>query len=325
MTSSHYLNVIVKSAKELKPTNFRINIFNAPTSDPFCTLHLTDLEEKNSQVVKETITPVWNEKLQFALPDNPDEETLFVTVWGKHLIGRNTFIGRVEIPICLVIDKKEDGKGYVEKKHVSKWFKLLGRPGNLNEKVTGWVELDFSYTYIPTVDPNTFMPIANPNQSLHSPAPQPINQFHIAQPPTESGPITYPQLAPPIDTSSPMGYTNDPSQPPVTRFQNVTSYQVPDSVRKSSSLPFVFQPNDVPADLPPNYMSERRSSVPATQYQSFTPSPLSGNPSPLAVQSPSTSRSQSNSFQNIPPALVPAVNQSYLSMSTISPQVSADV
>jgi len=149
--SGHILQVTVVGAKDIKSTNYFSN-----ATDAFAVLHLRDQVQKSTAIQPATNSPVWNETLSFSLPENPEDETLFVSLWGKHLITKNSFIGRVEIPICLVLEREssKSSDGWKQNSSVERWMKLLPKQGtNQFDQVTGWIQLRFSYTFAAYVPP----------------------------------------------------------------------------------------------------------------------------------------------------------------------------
>lgn len=152
LKTNHCLEVEVIEGKDIKPTNF----FTSTASDPFCELNLRDQIIKTTRIEKSTSTPQWKETIQFELPENPEEETLFLQMWGKRMLGRNTFIGRIEIPVTLVLFRDETCKDSVkfhEDKRVERWFRLLPRPECIKQhaEFTAWVKLGFRYKFVPFV------------------------------------------------------------------------------------------------------------------------------------------------------------------------------
>ena len=162
--SGHCLDVEVIEAKDLKATNF----FSSTASDSFCELNLRYQDKIATDVQYSTTEPKWKQTIQFSLPQNPEEETLFVSVWGKHVISRNTFIGRVEIPITLVIER--DGKkenSFIEKKRIERWFKLMPKYGNISyDQFPGWLKLAFTYKYVPFVASEPPVVANHPQQNI---------------------------------------------------------------------------------------------------------------------------------------------------------------
>ena len=149
--SPHFLDVHVIEGKELKITNF----FSSSASDSFVTLSTRDKLQKlqTSEVQLKTLTPQWGQTFTFNLPQNPDSETLFITVWGKKAIKSDVHIGRLEVPVSLVLQHAGEGeKGYKQNTPLERWFLLLPQEGtkDLNAP-TGWIKLGFTYKFIPLV------------------------------------------------------------------------------------------------------------------------------------------------------------------------------
>ena len=145
--TGHRLEINIIKGKELKPTNWF-----SKTADAFVTLKTQDQVPHQSQVAWKTTKPEWNEKITIELSEKPEEDIVFLEVWGKHVVGSNTFMGRCEIPVSVIL-KKQEGT-YSTEEVGQKWFKLLPKGAKLNFKdFPGSVLVDFKYIYAPLVSP----------------------------------------------------------------------------------------------------------------------------------------------------------------------------
>ena len=189
--NTHVLQVTIVRAVGLKATNF----FSSNTSDAYVSISLLGNEQEcKTDVDFGTCDPNWNETKQFYLPSaNKDDATefesiesnvLLVSVFGRHKVKSDTFIGKCVIPISTIISADElykttarvnnnststqnaqqtDANGdqqsslysfnlLEEQKREEKeiWFKLM--PQSFNKKhfaqTPGKILLRFSYNYI---------------------------------------------------------------------------------------------------------------------------------------------------------------------------------
>ncbi|NWV26502.1 RASL1 protein, partial [Origma solitaria] len=92
------------------------------TSDPFarvsCCGHTLE-----TAVIKKTRFPHWDEVLEFELPEGElGEAVLSVEVWDWDIVGKNDFLGWVEVPLDTISMNPTKG-----------WFQLLPFPGTTEE------------------------------------------------------------------------------------------------------------------------------------------------------------------------------------------------
>ena len=138
--SGHHLDIQLHSAYSLKGGSF------LGSDSFFCTFNLRDGKNPKTSSVKAGSDIHWNETFQLDLPSPPEEETLFVNVLGKKKLFQNTLIGRLEIPLCLIIDYT-DKTNINENYKVDKKFKLLPRYIDNNFANTGFLHLSLSYSF----------------------------------------------------------------------------------------------------------------------------------------------------------------------------------
>ncbi|XP_072206972.1 rasGAP-activating-like protein 1 isoform X1 [Excalfactoria chinensis] len=91
------------------------------TSDPFVRVSCCGHTQETAQVIKKTRFPHWDEVLEFELAeDEPGDSVLSVEVWDWDIVGKNDFLGQVEVPL--------DASGPTEG-----WFQLLPFPSSTEE------------------------------------------------------------------------------------------------------------------------------------------------------------------------------------------------
>ncbi|XP_015733875.1 rasGAP-activating-like protein 1 [Coturnix japonica] len=90
------------------------------TSDPFVRVSCCGHTQETA-VIKKTRFPHWDEVLEFELAeDEPGDSVLSVEVWDWDIVGKNDFLGQVEVPL--------DASGPTEG-----WFQLLPFPSSTEE------------------------------------------------------------------------------------------------------------------------------------------------------------------------------------------------
>ena len=143
--TGHRLEINIIKGKELKPTNWF-----SKTADAFVMLKTQDQVPHQSQVAWKTTNPEWNEKITVELSEKPEEDIIFLEVWGKHVVGSNTFMGRCQIPVSVLL-KNTEGK-FANEEIGEKWFKLLPKGAKVNfQDFPGSILLRFNYIYAPVV------------------------------------------------------------------------------------------------------------------------------------------------------------------------------
>jgi len=116
---ANVLKVTVKEARNLASKDFN------GQSDPYCTVvylsHKTEQveQEYKSEVINETLNPVWNEEFEFNLDEQ--KGIVLIEVWDRDTAGKDEYLGRVVLPL----DKMEGT-------HLSGWIAL--QPGKTEEK-----------------------------------------------------------------------------------------------------------------------------------------------------------------------------------------------
>uniref|UniRef100_A0A8C1A515 RAS protein activator like 1b (GAP1 like) n=2 Tax=Cyprinus carpio TaxID=7962 RepID=A0A8C1A515_CYPCA len=106
--SSLHCHVI--EARDLAPRDI------SGTSDPFTRIIYNNLSAETS-IIKKTRFPHWDETLELSLDEGDDDEggSVTVEVWDWDMVGKNDFLGKVEIPLsCLHRSPLLQG-----------WFRLL--------------------------------------------------------------------------------------------------------------------------------------------------------------------------------------------------------
>ncbi|KAL6075281.1 Cytosolic phospholipase A2 delta [Balamuthia mandrillaris] len=91
---------------------------------------------KKTKVKKKTLNPVWDEKLMLRL--HAEYTVLNVSVFDRDLIGRDDFLGQVELPVMLMIDNAQTGSTIT--------LPLVPRENmsdKIKERVTGEITLGF--------------------------------------------------------------------------------------------------------------------------------------------------------------------------------------
>lgn len=254
--------------------------------EPLQPKHTTEVQYK-------TITPHWDQSFTFGLPKNPEEETVFIAVWGKHIIKSNTLIGRVEVPVTLVLqpDFADTPSSYKEDYRVERWFRLLPREGDKNvDQSFGWVKLAFTYKYIP------FVTEAVKQVSDAYTLPQ------AATPVRECGSDSNPMIQCPTCSCL---FDAQSMQYHVSHCSLLTSEAINQAKRETSNPTLV--------NRSPQVFS---SPAPSPQRDISVPAGFSVDPSQPSANSPPTYHSPLSQFSRSPPASPPA--GSFLSTSPIS-------
>ncbi|XP_067270661.1 rasGAP-activating-like protein 1 isoform X4 [Pseudorasbora parva] len=97
------------------------------TSDPFARIIHNNVSAETS-IIKKTRFPHWDETLELCLDEGADDAggSVTVEVWDWDMVGKNDFLGKVEIPLsCLHKSPPLQG-----------WFRLLP-PGNTEDDAGG--------------------------------------------------------------------------------------------------------------------------------------------------------------------------------------------
>uniref|UniRef100_A0A8C2HX66 RAS protein activator like 1b (GAP1 like) n=1 Tax=Cyprinus carpio TaxID=7962 RepID=A0A8C2HX66_CYPCA len=118
--SSLHCHVI--EARDLAPRDI------SGTSDPFTRIIYNNLSAETS-IIKKTRFPHWDETLELSLDEGDDDDdeggSVTVEVWDWDMVGKNDFLGKVEIPLsCLHRSPPLQG-----------WFRLLPL-GNTEDDIT---------------------------------------------------------------------------------------------------------------------------------------------------------------------------------------------
>uniref|UniRef100_A0A8C1KUX5 RAS protein activator like 1b (GAP1 like) n=1 Tax=Cyprinus carpio TaxID=7962 RepID=A0A8C1KUX5_CYPCA len=120
--SSLHCHVI--EARDLAPRDI------SGTSDPFTRIIYNNLSAETS-IIKKTRFPHWDETLELSLDEGDDDDddeggSVTVEVWDWDMVGKNDFLGKVEIPLsCLHRSPPLQG-----------WFRLLPL-GNTEDDASG--------------------------------------------------------------------------------------------------------------------------------------------------------------------------------------------
>uniref|UniRef100_A0A8C2HX18 RAS protein activator like 1b (GAP1 like) n=1 Tax=Cyprinus carpio TaxID=7962 RepID=A0A8C2HX18_CYPCA len=119
--SSLHCHVI--EARDLAPRDI------SGTSDPFTRIIYNNLSAETS-IIKKTRFPHWDETLELSLDEGDDDDdeggSVTVEVWDWDMVGKNDFLGKVEIPLsCLHRSPPLQG-----------WFRLLPL-GNTEDDISG--------------------------------------------------------------------------------------------------------------------------------------------------------------------------------------------
>ncbi|XP_052461061.1 rasGAP-activating-like protein 1 isoform X1 [Carassius gibelio] len=115
------LHCHVIEARDLAPRDI------TGTSDPFTRIIYNNLSAETS-IIKKTRFPHWDETLELSLDEGDDDEggSVTVEVWDWDMVGKNDFLGKVEIPLsCLHRSPLLQG-----------WFRLLP-PGHTEDDAGG--------------------------------------------------------------------------------------------------------------------------------------------------------------------------------------------
>jgi C2 domain len=149
--SGHGLRVNVIEARDIRPTTY----FATDKSDSYAEVSL--LGERafaRTTTIRDTLNPQFGEHFNLRLSLAPMNDVVDVTLKGVHSVGRDDFIGRVIVPVSLIL--KLQGT-----KTESCWLKLL--PGNASfqggagRHVTGSIRLGFEYFFEPNDAQRAFL------------------------------------------------------------------------------------------------------------------------------------------------------------------------
>lgn len=217
IVSGHRMRVHLFEARDLPATTY----FSSDRSDTYAILSLQASKSRvTSKIVRETRTPQYNEVWDFQLSCHPMEDVLHISLRANHSIGRDDFLGRIEVPLSMILSLP------TPRKMLSCWFKLLpdstqyfvndkrgsvrlgfeyffdpsdGQLRFLSEQATALVMLDSRTTGVPMMMP------AHPQPHLQQPSAMPLPPVHsVAHPPMASvvpsalgtSPVMFPQ--PPV-------------------------------------------------------------------------------------------------------------------------------
>jgi len=161
---------------------------------------LKDGITKCTEVQFKTIVPNWNQVLEFDLPRDPHSDLLQLSVWGRHKIGANTFIGRVDIPVTVCIEPSllmNQTLQFREGSVFDRWYKLLPQgTSNKWDQAPGWIQIKLQYVFVPeamSIATNVPGPSAN---FIATSASQSLPSTSAAYPPSlvqnPNPPIPYP-------------------------------------------------------------------------------------------------------------------------------------
>lgn len=221
--SGHRMRVRLLEATGLPATTY----FATNKSDTYAILGLQGSKTRvTSRVVRETTTPIYNEAWDFHLSPRPQEDILYLTLYACHTIGRDDFLGRVEVPLCMVLAMPPPRK-------LECWFKLLPESSNfyVNDK-TGSIRLGFEYFF----DPSEGQLALLRHQALA------FAQIDASRGRLPSAPFAPSAIPPPLPSS--VSYS-PPSVPfggyPGYPSEQLTAYPAPAPLSPSAS-PFAPQP-----------------------------------------------------------------------------------
>jgi C2 domain len=146
--SGHRLRVTLYEANGIRSTNYFSN-----TSDSYVEVGLLgSAESAKTSLCRDTTEPQWNEQFDLTLGSAPLHDVVAMVVRGRHVIGRDDFIGRVEMPVSLLlaVAATRDARS-IE----SCWFKLLPMRTLFKEpasSVTGTLRVGLEYFFDPMPD-----------------------------------------------------------------------------------------------------------------------------------------------------------------------------
>ena len=130
----------------LSGISLKCETFLTSTTNFYCSFALKSTQvgsEKYSSVRSGSSDPQWNETFLFDLPKlNPEDEVISISVWGKKKVFQDILIGRLELPLCFILEN--DKINGIECRKVEKKFKLLPRLGDRNYSETGYITLSLS-------------------------------------------------------------------------------------------------------------------------------------------------------------------------------------
>lgn len=142
IVSGHRMRVHLFEARDLPATTY----FSSDRSDTYAILSLQASKSRvTSKIVRETRTPQYNEVWDFQLSCHPMEDVLHLALRANHSIGRDDFLGRIEVPLSMILSLP------TPRKMLSCWFKLLPDSTQyfINDK-RGSVRLGFEYFFDPS-------------------------------------------------------------------------------------------------------------------------------------------------------------------------------
>eukprot|EP00741_Cyanophora_paradoxa_P023381 tig00000254_g22587.t1 len=106
-------------------------------SDPYCIVSFKGVEKKSS-VKNKTLDPDWNESITYENIRSEDLRALKVTIFDKDFIGRDEYMGEVQLDLAAMqIAQRPDG--------VTVENQVVAGPENRGEKVSGTLTLGVRY------------------------------------------------------------------------------------------------------------------------------------------------------------------------------------
>jgi len=153
MATIGILSCTAVEANGIKSTNFFTD-----SSDTYCSIELktefnngTQYTQRITSTCKKSLTPTWNETFEFTTSQQPQLDVLFISIFASKSFG-DKVIGRVEVPITLVVAKPEET--------FDCWFKLLETKGKGDTSTPGAIHLILRFTH------RLVNQIADPRSSL---------------------------------------------------------------------------------------------------------------------------------------------------------------
>ncbi|MDP2439674.1 MAG: hypothetical protein Q8P67_28325 [archaeon] len=141
--SGHRLRLHLYEARELPATTW----FSKDKSDTYVSVGLQGTKTKvTSAIITETTHPTYNEAWDFHLSHDPLADVLSVTVHSRHSITSDDFLGRIEVPLSVILSMP------APRKLGSCWFPLLPKQSEYNyaNPMKGSVRIGFEYFFDPS-------------------------------------------------------------------------------------------------------------------------------------------------------------------------------
>ena len=148
VATGHKIRVRIYEAHDLPATNY----LSSTKSDTYAVLTLlgtgasTSGVQNRTEIIKGTRSPRYETTFELNLSENPARNVINVSVYASHVITSDSFVGRIEFPIALLLGGRSGGA--IE----SCWFPLLPLDPLFSTPFhAGFVRLGLQYIFDPSL------------------------------------------------------------------------------------------------------------------------------------------------------------------------------